>query len=77
MAAADDAGGGELPRHDVDAHHHVQQPNPSFLTALVAGGVAGVSVDVALYPIDTIKVWRKAQREVLDCSIGFFASVPH
>ncbi|GKZ01351.1 hypothetical protein MPSEU_001086100 [Mayamaea pseudoterrestris] len=29
---------------------------PSFLTALVAGGMAGTSVDVALFPIDTVKV---------------------
>lgn len=28
----------------------------SFATALVAGGIAGTSVDMALYPIDTIKV---------------------
>jgi solute carrier family 25 (mitochondrial S-adenosylmethionine transporter), member 26 len=30
-------------------------PPVSFLTALVAGGMAGTSVDVALFPIDTIK----------------------
>ena len=30
-------------------------PPPSFLTALVAGGMAGTSVDVALFPIDTVK----------------------
>jgi solute carrier family 25 S-adenosylmethionine transporter 26 len=28
---------------------------PSLLTALVAGGMAGTSVDVALFPIDTVK----------------------
>ena len=28
---------------------------PSFVTALVAGGLAGTSVDVALFPIDTLK----------------------
>ena len=28
---------------------------PSFATALVAGGFAGTSVDVALFPIDTLK----------------------
>lgn len=27
----------------------------SFVTALVAGGMAGTSVDVALFPIDTLK----------------------
>eukprot|EP00934_Nitzschia_sp_Nitz4_P005956 Nitzschia sp. Nitz4//scaffold24_size164493//12274//13219//NITZ4_002305-RA/size164493-snap-gene-0.0-mRNA-1//1//CDS//3329544045//5946//frame0 len=33
-----------------------QSPNsPSFFTALVAGGMAGTSVDVALFPIDTLK----------------------
>ena len=31
-------------------------PSPtSFLTALLSGGIAGTSVDVALYPLDTIK----------------------
>lgn len=29
--------------------------NPPFITALVAGGCAGTSVDVALFPIDTLK----------------------
>jgi hypothetical protein len=28
----------------------------SYLTSLIAGGVAGTSADVALYPLDTIKV---------------------
>lgn len=28
---------------------------PSFFTALVAGGMAGTAVDVALFPIDTLK----------------------
>jgi solute carrier family 25 (mitochondrial S-adenosylmethionine transporter), member 26 len=27
----------------------------AFLTALIAGGMAGTTVDVALFPIDTIK----------------------
>ena len=27
----------------------------SFLRALIAGAVAGVAVDVSLYPLDTIK----------------------
>lgn len=31
------------------------KPEPSFITALVAGGCAGTSVDVALFPIDTLK----------------------
>jgi solute carrier family 25 S-adenosylmethionine transporter 26 len=29
--------------------------SPSFTTALIAGGLAGTSVDVALFPIDTLK----------------------
>jgi len=29
--------------------------NVSFLTALICGGLAGTSVDVALFPIDTLK----------------------
>jgi solute carrier family 25 S-adenosylmethionine transporter 26 len=28
---------------------------PSFLVSLLSGGVAGTTVDVALYPLDTIK----------------------
>ena len=31
-----------------------------FATALIAGGIAGTSVDVALFPIDTIKVGHGA-----------------
>lgn len=34
-------------------------PN-SFLTSLVAGGMAGTSVDVALFPIDTLKTRMQA-----------------
>lgn len=32
-----------------------QETQTPFLTALVAGGLAGTSVDVALFPIDTLK----------------------
>ena len=32
----------------------------SFLTAMVAGGLAGTSVDVALFPIDTLKTRLQA-----------------
>jgi len=39
--------------------------NPSFGVALVAGGCAGTSVDVALFPIDTIKTRCQAKE-------GFF-----
>jgi solute carrier family 25 S-adenosylmethionine transporter 26 len=35
-------------------------PPPSFLTSLLAGGVAGTTVDVALFPIDTIKTRLQA-----------------
>ena len=28
---------------------------PSYLTSLISGGIAGTSVDVALFPLDTIK----------------------
>ncbi|KAL7581461.1 hypothetical protein ACA910_022037 [Epithemia clementina (nom. ined.)] len=33
---------------------------PSFLSSLIAGGVAGTTVDVTLYPIDTIKTRLQA-----------------
>ncbi|KAG7344593.1 mitochondrial carrier protein [Nitzschia inconspicua] len=33
----------------------IPPPPTNFLTALIAGGLAGTSVDVALFPIDTIK----------------------
>jgi solute carrier family 25 S-adenosylmethionine transporter 26 len=32
-----------------------EPPQVSFLNSLVAGGMAGTTVDVALFPIDTIK----------------------
>lgn len=35
-------------------------PAISFLTSLVAGGLAGTTVDVALFPIDTIKTRLQA-----------------
>jgi solute carrier family 25 S-adenosylmethionine transporter 26 len=35
-------------------------PPPSFLTSLLAGGVAGTTVDVALFPIDTLKTRLQA-----------------
>ena len=40
-----------------EAGHDV---GPSFLTSLVAGGIAGTSVDVALFPIDTLKTRAQA-----------------
>ncbi|CAM9614898.1 unnamed protein product [Pylaiella littoralis] len=33
----------------------VMSEQPSFLSSLAAGGMAGTAVDVALYPLDTIK----------------------
>ena len=33
----------------------IPQKEPPFLLCLVAGGLAGSSVDISLYPIDTIK----------------------
>ena len=33
---------------------------PSFLVSLISGGVAGTTVDVALYPLDTIKTRLQA-----------------
>jgi solute carrier family 25 S-adenosylmethionine transporter 26 len=41
-----------------------KQP-PNFLTALVAGGLAGTSVDVALFPIDTLKTRLQAPQGFL------------
>ena len=38
---------------------------PAFLTALVAGGLAGTSVDVALFPIDTLKTRLQAPQGFL------------
>ena len=33
---------------------------PSFFVSLIAGGIAGTTVDVALYPLDTIKTRLQA-----------------
>jgi hypothetical protein len=49
----------------------------SFLTSLVAGGIAGTSVDVALFPIDTIKVskaGRHAGTTVDALSVTYYAN---
>ncbi|KAJ1325098.1 solute carrier family 25 (mitochondrial S-adenosylmethionine transporter) member 26 [Microdochium nivale] len=43
------------------------QPQPTFAQALVAGGVAGTTVDLSLFPLDTLKTRMQA-------SEGFFAS---
>lgn len=33
----------------------MENKQPSFLTSLICGGIAGTTVDVALFPLDTIK----------------------
>ena len=43
---------------------------PSFATALVAGGLAGTSVDVALFPIDTLKTRLQSPQGFLNAG-GF------
>ncbi|KXJ86707.1 mitochondrial carrier domain-containing protein [Microdochium bolleyi] len=43
------------------------QPQPTFVHALLAGGVAGTTVDLSLFPLDTLKTRMQA-------SEGFFAS---
>jgi len=43
------------------------QSQPTFLHALVAGGIAGTTVDLSLFPLDTLKTRMQA-------SEGFFAS---
>lgn len=37
-----------------------KRKEPSFLVSLVSGGIAGTTVDVALYPLDTIKTRLQA-----------------
>ncbi|RYP87893.1 hypothetical protein DL770_004727 [Monosporascus sp. CRB-9-2] len=45
-----------------------QDPEPpSFRTALLAGGIAGTTVDLSLYPLDTLKTRLQSRA-------GFFAS---
>lgn len=43
------------------------EPLPSFRTALLAGGIAGTTVDVSLFPLDTLKTRLQSRA-------GFFAS---
>jgi len=49
--------------------------SPSFLLALIAGGLAGTSVDVALFPIDTIKT--RLQSPMGFVQAGGFRGVYH
>ncbi|KAF2965047.1 hypothetical protein GQX73_g8504 [Xylaria multiplex] len=44
-----------------------QPANPPFTTALLAGGIAGTTVDLSLFPLDTLKTR-------LQSSAGFFPS---
>ncbi|KAI0411348.1 mitochondrial carrier domain-containing protein [Xylaria grammica] len=44
-----------------------QPANPPFATALLAGGIAGTTVDLSLFPLDTLKTR-------LQSSAGFFPS---
>ncbi|KAI3394572.1 hypothetical protein diail_2563, partial [Diaporthe ilicicola] len=45
----------------------MSSPNPTFTHALLAGGIAGTTVDLTLFPLDTLKTR-------LQSSEGFFAS---
>ncbi|KUI62828.1 hypothetical protein VP1G_09961 [Cytospora mali] len=45
----------------------MSSPTPPFTTALLAGGIAGTTVDLTLFPLDTLKTR-------LQSSEGFFAS---
>ena len=38
---------------------------PSFLVSLISGGIAGTTVDIALYPLDTIKTRLQAPQGFL------------
>ena len=50
-----------VPDADADADADAVDPPPTpFLTALLAGGMAGTCVDVALFPIDTVKTRLQA-----------------
>ena len=46
---------------------------PSFLISLISGGIAGTTVDVALYPLDTIKTRLQAPQGFLKA--GGFSGV--
>ena len=46
---------------------------PSFLVSLISGGIAGTTVDVALYPLDTIKTRLQAPQGFLKA--GGFSGV--
>ncbi|KAJ1427071.1 mitochondrial substrate carrier [Ochromonadaceae sp. CCMP2298] len=49
------------------------EKRPPFLAALISGGIAGTSVDVALYPLDTIKTRLQSSRGFIKA--GGFAGV--
>jgi len=48
--------------------HHAKQP--SFACSLLAGGIAGITVDVALFPLDTIKTRLQAPAGVTNIMAG-------
>lgn len=52
-----DIGQNKVPLHHVDSESKsiTTSTTTSFTTALIAGGLAGTSVDTALFPIDTLK----------------------
>ncbi|XP_017480203.1 PREDICTED: S-adenosylmethionine mitochondrial carrier protein homolog [Rhagoletis zephyria] len=60
---------------EIDGSKEVDQIHPqySFLHSLVAGGVAGVVVDIALFPIDTVKT--RLQSELGFMRAGGFRGV--
>lgn len=41
------------------------QPQPSFTAALLAGGLAGTTVDLSLYPLDTIKTRLQSKQGLM------------
>lgn len=48
----------------------IKTAEPSFLVSLISGGIAGTTVDVALYPLDTIKTRLQAPQGFLNAG-GF------
>jgi len=50
----------------IDLSEMSAAPEPPFFVALVSGGMAGVAVDVSLFPLDTLKV------RFLCCSFTIF-----
>jgi solute carrier family 25 S-adenosylmethionine transporter 26 len=55
MSSSNNDGGGGGGGNNVPVPDTNKSTSPSFTTSLIAGGLAGTSVDVALFPIDTLK----------------------